>query len=55
MPQLNNLNVEALLRCDMYALIIAREIREGNRATHCRQKPPRMDRRWTESALYTNE
>ena len=30
MPQLNNLNVEALLGCDMYALIIAREIREGN-------------------------
>ena len=26
MPQLNNLNVEALLGCDMYALIIAREI-----------------------------
>ena len=30
MPQLNNLNVEALFGCDMYALIIAREIREGN-------------------------
>ena len=29
-PQLNNLNVGALLICDMYALIIAREIREGN-------------------------
>ena len=30
MPQLNNLNVEALLGGDMYALIIAREYREGN-------------------------
>ena len=30
MSQLNNLNVEALLGCDMYALLIAREIREGN-------------------------
>ena len=30
MPQLNNLNVEALLGCDMCALIIARKIREGN-------------------------
>ena len=27
---LNNLNVEALLGCDMYALIIVREIREEN-------------------------
>ena len=30
MPQLNNLNVEAVLECDMYALNIARENREGN-------------------------
>ena len=30
LPQLNNLNVKALLGCDMYALIIAREIQEGN-------------------------
>ena len=30
LPQLNNLNLEALLGCDIYALIIAREIREGN-------------------------
>ena len=30
LPQLNNLNVEALLGCNMYALIMASEIREGN-------------------------
>ena len=30
MPQLDNLKVDALLGCDMYALIIATEIRERN-------------------------
>ena len=30
LPQLNNLNAEASLGCDMYALIIAREIRKRN-------------------------
>ena len=30
MPQLNKLNIAALLECEMYALIIARESRDRN-------------------------
>ena len=57
LPQLNNLNVEALLGWHMYALIIARESREGNT-----EQPIAVRSRlgWTvagpnQSAFYTNE
>ena len=56
MPQLSNLNVEALLGCNMYALIIAKEIQEGNtEQPFAVRSRLGLDSRWTESAFYTNE